>query len=157
MPGQLATCQDAFDKIKAVLQSEPILIAPDFSKQFKLYLDASDIGMGAVLLQTDANGQDHPVCYFSKKFNCHQHNYCTSEKETLALILSIQHFEVYLSSTAAPVLVFTDHNPLVYIQHMRNQNRKLLRWGLLLQEFQLEICHVRGKNNVVADTFSRAI
>jgi len=127
-----ATCQNAFNKIKTVLRSEPILMAPNFTKQFKLYVDASDVGMGAVLLQADVNEQDHPICYFSKKFNRHQCNYCTSEKETLALILSLQHFEVYLSSTVVPVLV---HNPLVYVQRMRNQNRKLLRWSLLLQEF----------------------
>ena len=113
--------------------------------------------MGAVLLQEDIEGQDHPICFFSRKFNCHQRNYCTSEKETLALILSLQHFEVYLSSTVAPVLVFTDHNPLVYIQRMKDRNRKLLRWSLFLQEFQLEIRHVKGKNNVVADALSRAM
>ena len=123
----IAKCQDVFEAIKSMLQSESILMAPDFDKQFKLYVDASDIGLGAVLLQEDVNGQDHPICYFSRKFNCHQRYYCTSEKEALALILSLQHFEVYLSSTAAPVLAFTDHNPLIYLQHMRNHNWKLLR------------------------------
>ena len=83
-----ATCQNAFNKIKTVLRSEPILMAPNFTKQFKLYVGASDVGMGAVLLQADVNEQDHPICYFSKKFNGHQRNYSTSEKETLALILS---------------------------------------------------------------------
>jgi len=111
-------CQVAFEEIKLILHSEPVLLAPDFNKQFKLYVDASDIGFGAVLLQEDEEGHDHPICFYSRKFNCHQHNYCTSEKETLALILSLQHFEVYLSSTVAPVLVFTDHNPLAYIQHI---------------------------------------
>ena len=115
-------------------------------------MDASDIGLGAVLLQEDVEGQDHPICFFSRKFNCHQRNYCTSEKETLALILSLQHFEVYLSSTVAPVLVFTD-----YIQQMKDRNQKLLRWSLFLQKFQLEIRHVKGKNNVVADALSRAM
>ena len=110
-----------------------------------------------MLLQEDVEGQDHPICFFSRRFNCHQRNYCTSEKETLALILSLPHFEVYLSSTVAPVLVFTDHNPLVYIQHMKDRNQKLLHWSLVLQEFQLEIHHVKGQNNVVADALSRAL
>ena len=152
-----AKCQDAFEAIKSVLWSEPILMVPDFDKQFKLYVDASDIGLGAVLLQEDVNGQDYPICYFSRKFSCHQRYYCTSEKEALSLILSLQHFEVYLNSTAAPVLVFTDHNPLVHLQRTRNHNWKLLHWSLLLQEFQLEIRHVKDKNNVVADTLSRAM
>ena len=68
--------------------------APDFDKQFKLYVDSSDMFLGAVLLQEYVNGQDCPICYFSRKFNCQQHNYCTSEKETLALILAFQYFEV---------------------------------------------------------------
>ena len=72
----------------------------------------------------------------------------------MALILSLQHFEVYLSSTVAPVLVFTDHNPL---ECMKDRNQKLLHWSLFLQEFQLDIRHVKGKNNTVADALSRAM
>ena len=68
-------CQDAFDRLKAILKSAPVLLAPDFDKCFKLAVDASDVGIGAVLLQEDSNGLDHPVCYFSKKFNKHQKNY----------------------------------------------------------------------------------
>ena len=64
-------CQDAFDRLKAILKSAPVLLAPDFDKCFKLAVDASDVGIGAVLLQEDNNGIDHPVCYFSKKFNKH--------------------------------------------------------------------------------------
>lgn len=58
-------CQTAFDKLKAVLKSAPILLAPDFGKSFSLAVDASDIAAGAVLLQSDSEGVDHPVCYFS--------------------------------------------------------------------------------------------
>ena len=65
-------CQDAFDRQKAILKSAPVLLAPDFDKCFKLAVDASDVGIGAVLLQEDNNGIDHPVCYFSKKFNKNQ-------------------------------------------------------------------------------------
>ena len=61
-------CQDAFDRLKAILKSAPVLLALDFDKCFKLAVDASDVGIGAVLLQEDNNGIDHPVCYFSKKF-----------------------------------------------------------------------------------------
>ena len=61
-----------FDKLNAILRSEPVLLAPNFDKEFKLALDASDVGAGGVLLQGDDNGVAHPVCYFSKKFNKHQ-------------------------------------------------------------------------------------
>ena len=53
------------------------------------------MGAGAVLLQSDDENIEHPICYFSKKFNVHQKNYSTIEKECLALILAIQHFDIY--------------------------------------------------------------
>ena len=104
-------CPDAFGRLKAILKSAPVLLAPDFDKCFKVAVDASDVGIGAVLLQEDNNGIDHPVCFFSKKLNKHQKNYPTIEKECLALILAIQQFEVYLTSSISPMFVFSDHNP----------------------------------------------
>ena len=73
--------QYAFDKLKAILRSEPVLLASKFNKEFKLAVDASDIGAGGLLLQKDDNGVAHPVCFFSKRFNKHQKNYSTVEKE----------------------------------------------------------------------------
>ena len=77
-----------------MLQSAPVLTAPDFKSSFKLAVDESDVAAGAVLLQEDNEGVKHPVCYFSKRFNKSQRNYCTIEKECLALVLALQHFEV---------------------------------------------------------------
>ena len=84
-------------------------------------------------------------------------NYSTTKKETLALLLSLQHFDVYLGTTVAPVEVYTDHNPLVFIENMKNKNQRLLRWNLAFQEYNLRIHHIRGCDNVTADTLSRAI
>ena len=148
-------CQDAFDRLKAILKSVPVLLAPDFDKCFKLAVDASDVGIGAVLLQEDNNGIDHPVCYFSKKFNKHQKNYSTIEKECLALILAIQQFEVYLTSSTSPIVVFSDHNPLSFLHKLKNKNQRSLRWSLLLQEFNLDIRHIKGKDNIIPDALSR--
>ena len=149
-------CQKAFDTIKAILISSPVLLAPNFEKPFKLAVDASDIGAGSVLIQEDNNGVDHPVCYFSRKFNHYQKNYSTIEKECLALVLSIQHFEVYLNSSVKPIVVFSDHNPLTFLHKLKNKNQRLLRWSLLLQEYDLDIRHIRGRDNVIPDTLSRA-
>ncbi|KAL6485643.1 hypothetical protein MHYP_G00050350 [Metynnis hypsauchen] len=80
-----------------------------------IFVNASDRGVGAVLMQMGLDGIEHPVCYFSAKFNRYQRAYSTIEKEALALILALQHFEVYVSSTVGPVTVYTDHNPLVFI------------------------------------------
>ena len=135
-------CQDAFDRLKAILKSAPVLLAPDFDKCFKLAVDASDVGIGAVLLQEDNNGIAHPVCYFSKKFNKYQKNHSTIEKECIALILVIQQFEVYLTFSTSPIVVFSDHNPLSFLYKLKNKNQRLLRWSLL-QEFNLDIRHIK--------------
>ncbi|MDJ0933722.1 RNase H-like domain-containing protein [Breoghania sp.] len=148
-------CQDAFDKLKAVLGSDPVLAAPDFGKPFKLAIDASDVGVGAVLLQESEDGIDRPVSYYSRKLDRHQRAYSTIEKEALALVLAVQHFEVYLTSCTGDIVVFTDHNPLVFLEKFRTRSRKLFRWSLLLQPYSLKIEHIRGRDNVIADALSR--
>ena len=149
-------CQIAFEKLKEVLCHYPILKMPDFNRDFELAVDASDMAAGGVLLQEDSkNGElKLPVAYFSRKFDKHQRNYSTIEKELLALILAIQHFEVYVNGLKS-LKVYTDHNPLVFLKRMKNKNRRLLSWSLSLQEYNLDIEHIRGKDNVIADTLSR--
>ncbi len=148
-------CQTSFDNIKALLCSEPVLSAPNFEVAFKLEVDASEVGAGAVLLQEDKGEINHPICYYSKKFNRSQRNYSTIEKEALALLLALQHFEVYVGSSILPVVVYTDHNPLTFISRMRNQNQRLMRWSLIIQNYNLEIKYKKGTENVVADALSR--
>lgn len=149
-------CEHAFENVKSLLCHAPVLSAPDLAKPFKLEVDASAVGAGAVLIQEGDDGSDHPVCYFSRKFNRHQLNYSTIEKETLALLLALQHFEVYLGSGPMPITVYTDHNPLVFLHRMYNHNQRLMRWALIVQEFRLEIRHKRGAANFVADALSRS-
>ena len=138
-----------------MLQNAPVLSAPDFSRPFKLAVDASDVAAGAVLLQEGQGGVDHPICYFSRKFNKHQRNYSTIEKECLALVLALQHFEVYVSSTCVPLKVFSDHNPLVFLHKLKNKKQRLLRWSLILSEYDMKIEHIKGRDNLLADCLSR--
>ena len=152
-----AQCQIAFNQIKAVLQSAPVLISPDYEKPFTLIVDASELGAGGVVTQSDSQNIEHPVGYFSKKFLKHQKNYSTVEKETLALLLALTHFDVYLGSTPFTIKVYTDHNLLTFIHRMKNKNQRLLRWSLALQEYDLLIKHIAGRDNVVADTLSRCL
>lgn len=147
-------CQQAFEGAKSLLATTPVLAAPDFTKPFKLAIDASDTGAGAVLLQDSPEGVELPVCFFSRKFNRHQRNYAVVEKEALALVLAVAHFEVYLCSSK-PILVYTDHNPLVFLQRLGKTNQRLLRWSLALQSFPLVIQHIRGRDNLLADALSR--
>ena len=88
-----------------------MLVAPNFSKPFVLTIDASDVGNGAVLMQEDEKGIDHPLGYFSYKLKESQQNYSTSEKETLALLLALQNYDFYVSAPQFPLVIYTDHNP----------------------------------------------
>ncbi|KAG1935513.1 retrotransposable element [Pimephales promelas] len=118
-------------------------------------VDASATGAGAVLMQRGDGDMCKPVCYFSTKFKKHQLNYSTIEKETLAMLLALQYFEVYVGSSFLPVTVYTDHNPLVFLARMYNSNQRLMRWALLAQGYNLHIKHKRGADNIVADALSR--
>ena len=106
-------------------------------------------------MQVGEDGIDHPISYFSKKFDKHQRNYSTIEKECLALILALEHFDVYLGTTVHPVLAFTDHNHLTFILRMKNKNQRLVRWRLTLPEYNLNIRRIKGKDNVITDALSR--
>lgn len=149
-----SSCQNAFDSAKALLCTAPVLAAPRFDQPFKLHTDASDVGVGAVLLQENAQGIDCPVSFFSRKFNKHQYNYSVIEKEALALIWALQHFDVYVGSGAS-LTVFTDHNPLTFLKSLHNPNQRLMRWSLFLQPYNLVIRHIKGTDNVMADALSR--
>ncbi len=80
--------------------------------------------------------------------------YSTIEKEALALLLARKHFEVYVGSSCAPMVVHTDHNPHVFVNQMKNTHQRLMRWLLLLQAFDIVVTHVKGQEDVLADTLS---
>ena len=148
--------ENSFQQIKNMLCSKPVLSAPDPSKPFILQVDACDYGVGAVLLQENPEtGLLHPVCYYSYKLKPHQRSYSTVEKELLAILLALQKYEVYFSSNQ-PITVYTDHNPLVFLEKARTTNQRLLRWSLFLQNSNLIVRHIKGTENRIADALSRA-
>lgn len=147
--------QCAFENVKSLLCCSPVLAAPQFDQPFVLHVDASYVGAGAVLLQADKKGVERPVGFYSKKFNTYQLNYSVIEKEALALVWGLQHFDVYVG-TGAPLVVYTDHNPLTFLRSLQNPNQRLMRWALFLQPYSLDIRHLKGSENVMADALSRA-
>ena len=76
-------------------------------------------------------------------------------EETLGLVLALEYFDVYLGSTAFKIKVYTVYNHLTFLNKMKNKNIRLVRWSLALQEYDLEIQHIPGSENVVADALSR--
>ena len=147
-------CQASFEAIKLFLCNNPVLKSPDFNRPFILHIDACDSGAGGILLQESSDGVLHPVSYTSSKFKPHQRAYSTVEKEALSLVLALQKYECYLQG-ASEISIFTDHNPLVFLDKTKTHNQRLLRWSLYLQQFPLKIHHIKGVDNVMADALSR--
>lgn len=84
-------------------------------------------------------------------------SYSTIEKEALALLWAVQNFEVYLGSSVQPIIVYIAHNPLIFLSNMSSSNQRLLRWALKRQDFNLQIQHIKGTDNVIADALSRSV
>jgi hypothetical protein len=134
-------CMTAFNTLKKLLTSAPIMMAPDWSLPFKLMCDASDFGLGAILGQR-INKVPYAIYYASRTLNDAQLNYSTTEKELLVVIFALEKFRSYLISSK--VIVFTDHTALRYLFAKKEAKPRLIRWVLLLQEFDLEIKDKKG-------------
>lgn len=145
-------CLHAFNKLKQELISAPIVIAPDWNFPFELMCDASDYALGAVLGQRK-DKKLHVIYYASKMLNDAQLNYTTTEKEMLAVVFAMDKFRSYL--IGSKVIVFTDHSALKYLLSKEEPKPRLIRWILLLQDFNLEIKDKKGIENTVADHLSR--
>ncbi|CAA7056095.1 unnamed protein product [Microthlaspi erraticum] len=144
-------CHKAFTKIKDALVSAPVVQPPNWELPFEIMCDASDYAVGAVLGQRK-DKKLHVIYYASRTLDEAQCKYATTEKELL-LSLHLRKFRSYL--VGSKVIVHSDHAALRYLLSKKDAKPRLLRWILLLQEFDLEIKDRRGADNGVADHLSR--
>ncbi|XP_028791318.1 uncharacterized protein LOC114747196 [Neltuma alba] len=145
-------CMNSFEELKKKLTSAPILVALNWELPFIIMADASDFAVRAVLGQK-AEKVFYPIYYASKTLDDAQLNYTTTEKELLAVVFACEKFCSYIVGTK--VTIYTDHSTLKYLFTKKDSKTRLIRWVLLLQEFDLEIVDRKGTENQLADYLSR--
>lgn len=141
----------AFENLKALITTHPILKYPEYDKPFVVTTDASNYAIGAVLSQ---NG--HPICFVSRTLNKHEQKYSVTDKEFLAIVYSVNYFRPYLYGNHFKII--TDHIPIKYLNSKykgKEFSQRNQRWLLKLQEYNFEIEYLKGKENKVADFLSR--
>ena len=144
-------CQRSFEELNAYLTTTPIVRAPNWQLPFEIMCDASDLAIGAVFDQRE-EGKPYVVYYARKTLNEEQMNYTTTEKELLAVVYALDKFCAYL--VGSDIIIFTDHLALKYLRTKQNAKASLIRWVLLLQEFNLQIKGKKGVENVVVNHLS---
>ena len=128
-----------------------IVRTPNWQLPFEVMCYARDLAIGAVLRQRE-EGKPYVVYYARKTLNEAQRNYTTTEKELLAVAYALDKFCAYL--VGSDIIIFTYHSALKYLLTKKNAKAGLIRWVLLLQEFNLQIRDKKGVENVVADHLS---
>ena len=147
-------CEEAFIALKEQCCNPPILAYADYGKPFKLHTDASGLGMGAILYQTQEDGTDRVIAYASRTLSKSEKNYLAYKLEFLALKWSVcDRFHKYLYG--GKFKVFTDNNPLTYILTTAKLDATGQRWVANLANYTFSIKYKSGKSNVDADALSR--
>ena len=145
-------CQEAFQTLKGEIASRPISAYPDFSKPFRLYTDASNLGLGAILAQKQ-EGKEKIICCASRTLNNAETNYSTTKKECLAIVWGVQVFRPFLVATHFEIL--TDHYALQWLRSMKSTSAILHRWAAALEDYRFTILHRPGKLQGHVDALSR--
>lgn len=145
--------RDAFLRLSKAITDAASLQLPDLNRPFVVQTDASNSGLGAVLLQ-EHDGVLRPVAFASRTLTAAERNYSVTEKECLAIIFALKKFNMYLDG--ASFQIQTDHQALSWLKNLQNPAGRLARWALTLQAYDYSIAYRKGATNVVADALSRA-
>ncbi|GJX26360.1 retrotransposon protein, putative, ty3-gypsy subclass [Tanacetum coccineum] len=140
--------EEAFQTLKNNLCDAPILTLPDGVEDFVVYCDASNQGLGCVLMQ-----RGKVIAYASRQLKIHEKNYMTHSLELRAVVFALKTWRHYLYGTKS--VIYTDHKSLQYTFYQKELNMRQRRWIELFSDYECEIHYHPGKTNVVADTLSR--
>jgi hypothetical protein len=145
--------QSAFDTLKGCLLNAPVLQSFDEDSPVEIHVDASLDGLGCVVVQRDEKGREHLVECGSRTLTDAECKWSISEIECLALVWGLEKFRPYCFGRK--VKVVTDHHALTFLANKISPNRRLTRWMLQLQEYDIEIVYKSGKKHLDADALSR--
>jgi transposase InsO family protein len=145
-------CNDAFKSLKTEILNCDCLQLPDYSQEFTVETDASDVGAGAILTQQIA-GQTKIIEFFSKTFSEREAHMAAFEKEALAVVLAVEHWHAYLDGKKFTLL--TDCQALSWLLQDKTRTGKTARWAIRLQQYDFDVRHRSGKSNVIPDALSR--
>jgi hypothetical protein len=147
--------QKAFEELKRRVTTEPVLAHPILTDPFELEVDASGFAMGAVLLQKKEDGKKHPIAYYSKTLSAAERNYDVYDLELLAIVNALDHWRPYLAGSPHKIIIYSDHQNLLYWKEPHKISRRVAREVLMLSEYNFEIRHIKGTSNGRADALSR--
>ncbi|XP_070174493.1 uncharacterized protein [Littorina saxatilis] len=148
-----AECATALCELQKSISSSPVLVLPDLTRQFVVCTDASNVGIGGVLMQVH-EGECRPVAYVSRKLLDRETRYSTIERECLAIVWTLSKLSRYL--WGRKFILQTDQKPLTYLASGAYKNSRVMRWCLSLQEFAYEVHPIAGDMNTLADMLSRS-
>ena len=144
--------QASFAALKQSLLTPPVLGHPDYNLPMEIHCDASGYGLGAILIQRQ-DKEERVISYASRLLDKSEINYSVTEQECLALVFALDRFRTYV--WGMKVRVVTDHHALCWLMKKRDLAGRLARWGLKLQDVDIEIVHRSGRLHRDADALSR--
>src|SRR6184192_2062110 len=145
--------EQAFDNLKKALTEAPVLCRPDYSKDWTLEVDASDIALGAVLSQQQADTEIHPVYYWSRQLSKPERNYSVTDRECLAMVAACKKLRPYILGSR--ITIYGDHAAVKWIFNKPDASGKYARWMVTMSEFDYKIINRAGLENGNADALSR--
>jgi len=132
----------AFEKLKKLVCTAPVLVPPKFGEPFLLYTDASLYAIGCCLAQEDELGNKHAIAYGSQKLTPTQSNWSVIEREAYAILWALNKFHDI--TFGAHITILCDHDPLKYLLENTTHSPKLTRWSLAIQQYDISILHIKG-------------
>ena len=146
----------AFERLRVRFTTAPILTLPDPERQFIVEVDASDVGVGAVLSQISADDTKlHPCAYLSCKLSPSERNYDIGNQELLAIKVALEEWRHWLEGAQQPFIVWMDHKNLEYVRTAKRLNSRQARWALFFNRFNFCLSYRPGAKNGKPDALSR--